>query len=443
MTNLDDIPWDDPATFDLLSRGDTHGIFQLSSPGMRGLLRSVQPRSLEDVATVLALYRPGPMDSGALEEYVSRRRAGTDKTHWRIHPELSILDDILEPTYGLCIFQESILEILGRVCGWGYGQADLVFNALRKKDAAKLAKAKPLFLRDGATSSISVAALGSLWAVIEPFADYSFNRAHSTGYAYIAYRGAYLKAHYPYQYMASLLTRSDDTEELTEDLAELSRMRVPLLPPDINVSEPAFRPAKEGVRYGIQSIKGVGEGAAQSISDQRPYDSIHEFFIRADSKVLNARVCEALIQSGCFDSLWDNRDSLLREAPRLSRLVSRHRKESDRGQPTIYRVDYSPKGAPQEGSTEEDSPGRITRYRQWELHLCGAEFTTGRITLGLSRALSDVEWQWVAEVLGRRPGSQPVFYSFGGIESGLGLYSAYSDDVSRWMAGVGIVMEES
>lgn len=439
---LSDIPFDDPATFELLSRGETLGVFQVESPGMAGLLRSVRPSSLDDISAVLALYRPGPLDNGSHSEYARRKVRGSADVD--IHPELNgDLEPILRETYGLIVYQEQVMEIIARVTGWSYAEAEDIFTAMRKKKLAKMEQSKPLFWSAGQSKGFSSSAIQALWDILIPFSDYSFNKSHSLGYAYLTYRGAFLKTHHPDAYLSALLTRSSDTEELGQFVAEARRMSIPVLPPDVNESHPEFKPTENGIRYGLQSIKGVGESAAQAIFDQRPYHSIDEFFRRSDPSVLNARVLEALIRSGSVDSLWSDRYHLLREAPELARLALRHRREAARGQRTAFYSTYTP-GGPGSSSDASWSPQEDRRRRVAdERELTGADFSVGRMVLHLSRPLSEIEWTWVKQILGQQQQLQPVYATISRTEFRLPVSSAASYKLGEYMAGLGIEMEEA
>src|SRR5690606_32302463 len=260
----------------------------------------------------------------------------------------------------------------------------------------------------------SAEAVQALWDVLVPFSDYSFNKAHSVAYAHISYYTAYLKANHPIEYMTALLSSAEDTKELRKHIDECRRMDIPILPPDVNESDLGFTPTTRGIRYGIAAIKGIGEGATQPRVDNRPYDGIDDFFRRASAKVLNARVLEALIKSGCLDSLWPDREVLLGEATEIARLALDHRKHRSWGQRTLFRADYRPRGSsgentePEAGTTQEDGRRRVAQRRQWESELLGVEVSTTTVVLKPTRMLDATEWLWVHQTLMNYPASSRV-----------------------------------
>lgn len=263
---VDDIPMEDEASFRLLSEGLNVGVFQLSAPWVRGILRDVRPDCFNDVVALLAMVRPGSLDTGGPKQYARNKRALVTKP--QIHPELDkALEPILKDTYGIILYQEEVLAIIKEVTGWGYGEADLIFNAMRKKDVAKLASAKPAFLK---ASRYTLKATETLWSYLEPFADYSFNKAHAVSYAKITMWTLYLKTHYPKEFIAACMSGNlDENEKIQDYITEAKRLGIDVLPPDINKSGLGFRPTNEGIRYGIGAIKGVGESAVRAIVEAR------------------------------------------------------------------------------------------------------------------------------------------------------------------------------
>lgn len=430
--NIDDIPFDDPKTYQLLSEGKTLGIFQLESPGMVGLLRQVRPSSLNDISAVLALYRPGPVDSGSHTEYA--RRKSRKETGVHVHPELDVaLEPILRETYGLIVYQEQVLEIINKVTGWGYAESEDIFTAMRKKKLDKMEASKPSFFRDASAQGYSEGAIQALWDVLVPFSDYSFNKAHSIGYAYLAYRGTYLKANYPKQYMASLLSSAKDQAEVGKFALEAERLNLELLPPDINKSGPEFRCEGQGIRYGLAAIRGVGRAAAEAIVSRRPYGSIDELFRRADHKVLNAKVLEALGQSGALDSLWSSREELVGQAHELARLALEDRRHAASGQHKILRVRYRPT------RQKEGSPQKDTNLRaEWERATLGTTFTQPSVLISLTRPLSPSEWVWAYRLLTSQPGRQPVRIIIRGIAIKVPIKTVMTEELKSHLSRVGM-----
>ncbi len=320
--DLDNLPMDDAATFDLLSRGDTLGVFQLDGSGMRDLLRRMQPRCLADIAAAAALYRPGPMGSGSHVAYVERK-AGRQEIA-SIHPELAEpLADILGETYGLVVFQEQVLAIVRRVAGYSLGRADVLRRAMGKKKRDVLTREYDPFAAGMAANGYSIEAIETLWNVFLPCADYLFVKSHATGYAVIAYQGAYLKAHYPVQYMAALLTSTGgdkkDGEKSGKEgrlgiyLAECRRMDIRVTAPDVNESEGPFTARDGRIRFGLAAIRDVGTEVVEAIVIGRMgsrYQDWRDFLRKVDTTKLNSKALVSLIRAGAFDSLGHPRRGL-------------------------------------------------------------------------------------------------------------------------------------
>ena len=402
---LNDIPLDDPDALALLGRGETSGIFQVESPGMVGLLRSVRPSSLEDISAVLALYRPGPLDNGSHTEYARRKRDGVHSPD--IHRDLdSVLLPILSETYGLIVYQEQVMRIIAEITGWSYAEAEDIFTAMRKKKLEKMESSKPAFFQAAADRGYSTDSVQALWAILIPFSDYSFNKSHSVGYAHITYYGAYLKANHPKQFMAALLSRAGTAEkkkgwksepsDRDKYLTEATRMGLAILPPDVNTSGADFTPVSEGIRYGISSIKGIGIPTTEALLSRRPYRSIDDFFWRAPAKVLNLRVLEALTKSGVLDSLWGSRSQLVLEAPNIVPVVLEARRAAREGQHGLIRRSYRPQASP----TQEGEDHRA----EWERQYLGVQLSYPAVSLALQRPLSPQEWAWLKERLDTRGG---------------------------------------
>ncbi|MDR1808335.1 MAG: DNA polymerase III subunit alpha, partial [Propionibacteriaceae bacterium] len=259
------LPLDDAPTYELLARGDTLGVFQLDGGPMRSLLKLMAPTRFEDIAAVLALYRPGPMAANAHVNYAERKNGRQEIKP--IHPELAeALEPILGPTYHLMVYQEQIMAVARELAGYTLGGADLLRRAMGKKDAAKMKKERASFAAGMAAHGFSEAAIEALWGVMGPFAEYAFNKSHTAGYGIVSYWTAYLKAHYPAEYMAALLESvKGNKDKSAVYLAESRRMGVRVLPPDINESDAEFTPVAEGVRFGLTAIRNVGQGVVESI----------------------------------------------------------------------------------------------------------------------------------------------------------------------------------
>ncbi len=312
---LEDLTLDDSKTFQLLSRGDTLGVFQLDGGPMRALLRSLAPDSFKDISAVIALYRPGPMGENAHNNYADRKNKR--KPVEPIHPELSQpLQEILGDTYGLIVYQEQVMAIAQKVAGFSLGRADLLRKAMSKKDKKILDKEYIPFEAGMRENGFSDAAIGRLWDVLIPFSDYAFNRAHSAGYGVISYWTAYLKANYPTEYMAALLTSvRDDKDKSALYLSECRRMGIKVLSPDVNESDAQYTPRGVDIRFGLAAIRNVGEGVVESIRKSREsksrFTSFGDFLVKVDAQVCNKKTIESLIKSGAFGSLGATRKGLM------------------------------------------------------------------------------------------------------------------------------------
>jgi len=312
---LEDLPLHDQKTFELLSRGDTLGVFQLDGGPMRALLRSMAPDSFADISAVIALYRPGPMGENAHNNYADRKNGR--KPVEPIHAELSdVLQEILGDTYGLIVYQEQVMAIAQKVAGFSLGRADLLRKAMGKKNKEILDKEYVPFEAGMKANGFSTSAIKRLWDVLIPFSDYAFNRAHSAGYGVVSFWTAYLKANYPTEYMAALLTSvRDDKDKTALYLSECRRMGIKVLPPDVNESNAEYTPRGKDIRFGLAAIRNVGEGVVASIKAARTtkgeFTSFGDFLAKVDAQVCNKKTIESLIKGGAFDSLEHPRRGLM------------------------------------------------------------------------------------------------------------------------------------
>jgi DNA polymerase-3 subunit alpha len=312
---LEDLPLSDAKTFELLGRGDTLGVFQLDGGPMRALLRSMSPDSFADISAVIALYRPGPMGENAHNNYADRKNGR--KPVEAIHPELrEPLADILGDTYGLIVYQEQVMAIAQKVAGFSLGRADLLRKAMGKKNKEILDKEYIPFEAGMKANGFGDAAIKRLWEVLIPFSDYAFNRAHSAGYGVVSFWTAYLKANYPTEYMAALLTSvRDDKDKSALYLSECRRMGINVLPPDVNESNSEYTPRGRDIRFGLAAIRNVGEGVVASIKSAREakgnFTSFGDFLAKVDAQVCNKKTIESLIKAGAFDELGHHRKALV------------------------------------------------------------------------------------------------------------------------------------
>lgn len=402
-----DLPLDDPDTYALLQSGHTDGVFQLDSDGMQRLLRDVKPTKFEDIAAVLALYRPGPMGSGTHTEYSKRKRSGLSALGLDYQLDLD-LGPVLAETYGLFVYQEQVMRALQVAGGYSLGEADLLRKAMGKKDRDLLGRLRPEFVKRVGGNYGEEAAL-ALWAILEPFADYAFNKAHSVGYGMLSYWTAYLKAHHPVEFMAELLSSvSDNPERLPGYLAEVRRMGIPLLPPDVNQSEASYTPAKEGIRMGLSGIKGFGDSAHSKLEETRPYGSVNDFMHRAHNNLLNIGTLRALVRSGSFDSLEPRRVLFDENLESLAGRATEARKRAEMG--------YRPLLAKKFGLDSLDSLLEETEtYLEWETELLGIGLSFGKMALKPARLLSSDEWDWVADLMAGAPGQSLVEVDIAGV----------------------------
>jgi DNA polymerase-3 subunit alpha len=305
---------DDTKTYQLLGRGETLGVFQLDGGPMRALLRQMNPDSFEDISAVIALYRPGPMGVNAHNDYADRKNKRQEVVS--IHPELvDALSEILGDTYGLIVYQEQVMAIAQKVAGFSLGRADLLRKAMGKKNKDILDKEYVNFEKGMTDNGFSKSAIDKLWETLIPFSDYAFNRAHSAGYGMVSYWTGYLKANYPTEYMAALLTSvRDDKDKSALYLNECRRMGIKVLPPDVNESQSDYTPLGNDIRFGLTAIRNVGENVVASIVANREtsgrYESFGDFLTKVDANVCNKKTIESLIKGGAFDSLNHPRKGL-------------------------------------------------------------------------------------------------------------------------------------
>jgi DNA polymerase-3 subunit alpha len=312
--DLESVPLDDPATYELLGRGDTLGVFQLDGGPMRDLLRRMQPTGFEDVVAVIALYRPGPMGQNAHNDYADRKN--NRQAIKPIHPELAEpLDEILAETYGLIVYQEQIMRIAQKVAGYSLAQADILRKAMGKKKAEVLAAEYEGFADGMKTNGFSAGAIKALWDTILPFADYAFNKSHAAGYGMVSYWTAYLKANYPAEYMAGLLTSvGDDKDKAAVYLADCRRLGITVLPPDVNESGLNFASVGTDIRYGLGAVRNVGANVVSSLIETRTrkgkFTDFSDYLNKVAMAACNKKVTESLIKAGAFDSLDHPRKGL-------------------------------------------------------------------------------------------------------------------------------------
>jgi len=355
--DLDHLPLDDEKTYELFRSGKTACVFQFDSSGMRDLLRRAKPRVFADLAALNALYRPGALDAGTVEDYV-RRRNGTSKVTYPL-PEIA---NILEETLGILVYQEQVMRIASVVAGYSLAEADLLRKAIGKKKREIMVAEGEKFLKRAGEHGTSPKKAKELWSLIEPFARYGFNKSHAVAYALVAYKTAYLKAHYPVDFLAATLSAEiGSTDGIVKVIGDCVEMGIPVLPPDINESSKAFAGVGGAIRFGLAAIKGVGDAAAQAILDERArgkFVSFTEFALRLDSRLVNKRTLDALIAAGAFDSLGKNRATLSAASERVVARAVSQREDEERGQSSLFG-----------GPSAEDGPPRddFPEMPEWSL----------------------------------------------------------------------------
>ena len=345
--DLDRIPLDDPATYELLGRGDTIGVFQMEAEGGRRILMDMRPRSIEDMAAANALNRPGPIEGGVIELYMSRRRGEEPITY--LLPEL---ESVLAETHGIIVYQDQVMQIASAAAGFTLGEADLLRAAMGKKDKGKMAAQRERFMAGAMGRGVDETTANELFELIDFFAGYGFNKAHAVAYGLISYQTAYLKANYPLEYMTALLnSRAGDFDRIKRVILDARERQIEVLPPDVNRSQPAFSVVREAdspegaggqIIYGLQQIKNVGEGAAQAVVAAReqggPFRSLVDLCQRVRGRDLNRRALEALIRCGACDALGD-RGWLLAELDQAMRRAERVARDLESGQIQLFDLD--------------------------------------------------------------------------------------------------------
>jgi len=335
---LDNIPLDDEATFDLLRRGATSAVFQLESSGMRELLVRMKPDCFEDIIALVALFRPGPLQSGMVDDFIERKH-GREPV---VYP-LPQLEPILSETYGVILYQEQVMKIAQVLGGYSLGQADLLRRAMGKKNEREMARQRQVFMEGAARQKIPEDKARHIFDLMEHFAGYGFNKSHSAAYALIAYQTAYLKAHFPHAFMAATLSCDmGNSDKVASLIADCRTMRIEILPPDVNASNWFFMPEKDGIRFGLGAVKGVGQTAVSALVEARAsggaFASLPDMLMRLTSRSMNKRMVEALIKSGAVDALVPHRHAALTGLARLMEDAARRQREEASGQSALFEV---------------------------------------------------------------------------------------------------------
>ncbi len=334
--DLSGIPLDDEKTFALLKEARAGGVFQLESAGMRDLLRKIAPEKFEDIIAIVGLHRPGPLGSGMVNDFIKGKQGLTAPRY--DHPDL---EPILKDTYGVILYQEQIMMIVNKLAGFSLGQADILQRAISKKIPEIMDQQRESFLQGAAKNGVSKRVAKKVFDLVSHFAGYGFNKSHTTAYALIAYRTAYLKANYPVEFMAALLTSEmGNTDKIVIYINECREMGIKVLPPDVNESYAKFTVVGEDIRFGLAAVKNVGEGAIQSVIEQREkegkFKSLYQFCEEVDLRLVNKRVIESLIKCGAFDSFGLHRSQLMAAADKAVSAAQDVQKAREKGQATFF-----------------------------------------------------------------------------------------------------------
>ncbi len=338
---VEEIPFDDPQVYELLSTGHTLGAFQLESDGMRRLIAKLEPEEIEDIVALLALYRPGPLGSGMVDDFIARRH-GEEEIEYP-HPDLK---ELLEPTYGVILYQEQVMQIVQKVAGYSLGGADILRRAMGKKKSELMKKHRKIFIEGNSeipgavNNGYSRELAEELFGLIEYFSGYGFNKAHSASYAHVSYYTAYLKTHYPVEFMAALMTSHIENEDkIAQYMQEAERMGLEVLPPDVNTSQFGFTVVDDKIRFGLQGIKHVGHKAIAEIISARQeeqFADLIDFCQQVDLGKVNQTVIESLIKAGAFDFTDSNRAQMLEGLPQIFEQARRLQKEQSDGQRSFF-----------------------------------------------------------------------------------------------------------
>jgi len=355
--DLNSLPLNDEETYRTLSRGDTAGVFQSESHGFTDLIVRLKPDRFNHLIDMMALYRPGPLQSGMADDFVERRHG-----HRKVEYPLPQLEEILSDTYGVILYQEQVMEIARSLAGFTLGQADVLRKAMGKKDEALMERQKGQFLDGARANGIPEKKAGEIFELIRQFGGYGFNKSHSTAYALIAYQTAYLKTHYPVEYLSALMTsESGDTDKIIRYIAYAREKGIPILPPDVNESRYAFFPSGSGIRFGLSAIKGLGAAAVEAIIGaraDRPFDSIRDFLTRIDLHKVNKRAMESLIKSGALDSLDPDRGTVFDGLAALLEEAQAEARRRESGQFALFGAPaQEPSAAPRARKARADVAG--------------------------------------------------------------------------------------
>jgi DNA polymerase-3 subunit alpha len=419
---------DDKLTFELLQRQQTTAVFQLESRGIKEIIKRLKPDNFEDIVALVALYRPGPLQSGMVDDFILRKH-GVAKVEYA-HPDV---EPILKSTYGVILYQEQVMQIAQTLAGYTLGGADLLRRAMGKKKPAEMAKQRKIFLQGATERGVSDITANHIFDLMEKFAGYGFNKSHSVAYALLSYQTAWLKAHYPAAFMASVLSADmDNTEKVVNLIDECRSMGLEVMPPDINRSVYAFTvPDDCTILYGLGAIKGVGQAAVEGLISSRehtgPFTGLDDLCRRADTQKLNRRVIEALIRSGALDSIGPNRATLMAHITDAMRLAEQHLHNTHAGQDDLFSEISLPAATPVVKALPEwDEELRLAAEKETlGLYLTGHPFSRHE------RELACITSHRIAELVGdelngRRDQGDPQTVVVAGLVTSIRLRSGHN-----------------
>ncbi|MBX7137021.1 MAG: DNA polymerase III subunit alpha [Oligoflexia bacterium] len=333
---LERLPIEDPKTYALLCAGNTTGVFQLESTGITEMTMRLKPSCFDDLVAILALYRPGPLDAGMVDHYIERKHGREPVTY-----PIPLMKNILSDTYGIILYQEQIMQLAQALAGYSLGEADLLRRAMGKKNPEEMKKQGERFISGAVAQKIDKRKAVEVFDQMETFARYGFNRSHSAAYAMISFQTGYLKAHYPVEFMAALMSHEmDDSDKTLKNLTECRKQKISILPPDVNKSSSGFSVVDGCVRFGLSAIKGIGDKAVQAIEEQRnaggPFKDLTDLVTRVDMRVVNKRVVESLIKCGALDSSGDSRRGMLESLEETMRIAASEQRDRDTNQISLF-----------------------------------------------------------------------------------------------------------
>ena len=399
---IDNLALDDADTYKHFARGETTAIFQFESHGMRDILRRYQPERIEDLTALNALYRPGPIQGGMIDDFINRKHGKT-----KVSYELPQLQEILQETYGVILYQEQVMQIANVLASFSLGEADILRRAMGKKKKEEMAAQRAKFMAGCTNNKLPEKKAEKIFNLMEEFAGYGFNKSHSCAYALLAYQTAFLKTHYPVEFMAALLTsEAGNTEKTVKYINEARGMSIPILPPDVNESDLYFTPVSEAIRFGLAAIKNVGENTAKAIRESRlssgEFKSLYDFCERIEPRFLNKRVFESLIKSGAIDSLGP-RESMLASVDDAVNALQRAARTRESGQHGLFGSAAAP--APALFSLREAAPWSEEERLTSEYAMLGY-YVSGHPLAKYASRLEELKIVSLDQVVGQRDGKE-------------------------------------